>query len=70
MSIRRFTQRASAALTVRLRELGRREEGMVSAEYAVGILAAVAFALVLLAVLKSGAIRDALSGIITNGLNV
>lgn len=70
MSVRRFSQRVSAALAVRLQQLGRREEGMVSAEYAVGILAAIAFALVLLAVLKSGAIKDALSGIITNGLSV
>lgn len=38
---------------------------MVSAEYAVGILAAVAFAAVLLAVMKSSAVKTALTSIVT-----
>lgn len=70
MQFRRFTSRISAALTVRLAALRDREEGMVSAEYAVGILAAIGFALLLMAVLKSGAVRDALTGIVVGGLKV
>jgi len=45
------------------------EGGFVTAEYAVGIIAAVAFAGVLLAVVKSGAIRSALTQIIQSALN-
>lgn len=52
----------------RLRERG--EEGMTTAEYAVGTLAAVAFAALLIAVVKSGAVKSALSSIITSALNV
>ena len=47
-----------------------REAGMTTAEYAVGTLAAVAFAATLLAVVKSGAVHSALSAIITAALNV
>ena len=47
-----------------------REAGMTTAEYAVGTLAAVAFAATLLAVVKSGAVHAALSAIITAALNV
>jgi hypothetical protein len=50
----------------RLRRL--RSAGMTTAEYAVGTLAAVAFAAVLLAVVKSGAVMSALTGIITTAL--
>ena len=46
------------------------EGGFVTAEYAVGILAAVAFAGVLLAVLKSGAIKSMLTSIIQSALSV
>lgn len=46
------------------------EGGFVTAEYAVGILAAVAFAGVLLAVVKSGAIKSLLSAIISSALSV
>lgn len=45
-----------------------RSAGMTTAEYAVGTLAAVAFAAVLLAVVKSGAVMSALTGIITRAL--
>lgn len=48
----------------------RPEAGMTTAEYAVGTLAAVAFAAVLLAVVKSEAVRSALAGIITSALSV
>jgi hypothetical protein len=56
-------------LMARGRRVGRlRSSGMTTAEYAVGTLAAVAFAAVLLAVVKSGAVRSALTGIITTAL--
>jgi hypothetical protein len=46
------------------------EAGMTTAEYAVGTLAAVTFALVLLAVVKSGAVRSGLAGVITEALGL
>ena len=46
----------------------RADAGMTTAEYAVGTLAAVAFAAVLLAVVKSGAVSAALTSIITTAL--
>ncbi|MDO4909791.1 MAG: DUF4244 domain-containing protein [Corynebacterium sp.] len=51
------------------RELLLREEGMTTIEYALGCLAAAAFAAVLYAIVKGGAVRDALEGLITNALN-
>ncbi len=42
---------------------------MTTAEYAVGTLAAVAFAVVLMTVVKSGAVQSALTTIITTALN-
>lgn len=62
--------RAARGLLVRrMRRVGRlRSAGMTTAEYAVGTLAAVAFAAVLLAVVKSGAVMTALTGIITTAL--
>jgi len=42
---------------------------MTTAEYAVGTLAAVAFAVVLLAVVKSNAVKSALTTIITTALS-
>lgn len=49
---------------------GRRSErGMVSAEWAVGIVAAVAIAGVLLAVVTSGAVKAALLGIVLKVLS-
>jgi hypothetical protein len=47
-----------------------REAGMTTAEYAVGTLAAVAFAAVLLVIVRSDAVRTALTGIITSALSV
>ena len=46
----------------------RAEAGMTTAEYAVGTLAAVAFAAVLLAVVKSGPVKAALASVITSAL--
>ncbi len=50
----------------RARALG--EEGMTTAEYAVGTVAAVAFAAILLTVVRSGPVKSALSGIIVSAL--
>lgn len=47
----------------------RAERGMVSAEWAVGIVAAVAIAGVLLAVVTSGAVKAALLGIVLKVLS-
>jgi hypothetical protein len=44
------------------------EAGMTTAEYAVGTLAAVAFAGVLLVIVRSGAVKSALTSIITTAL--
>ena len=62
---RRVTRRARQAAD-RLRRLG--EEGMTTAEYAVGTVAAVAFAALLLAVVKSGPVKAALTRIIVSAL--
>lgn len=46
------------------------QAGYVTAEYAVGIIAAVAFAGVLLAVIKSGAVKGLLTGIVETALSL
>ena len=51
-----------------LQRFWREERGATTAEYAVGTLAAVAFAAVLLAVVKSGPVRSALAQVITTAL--
>lgn len=56
-------------LVARLRRL-RNDVGMTTAEYAVGTVAAVAFAAVLYKVVRSGAVQTALTGIISGALNV
>lgn len=58
---------ASGDFWARIRRV--REAGMTTAEYAVGTLAAVAFAVVLLAVVKSNAVKSALTTIITTALS-
>lgn len=63
-----MTTRLVRSLT-RLRLPCSREDGMTTAEYAVGTLAAVAFAVVLMTVVKSGAVQSALTTIITTALN-
>lgn len=50
--------------------VGRAQAGMTTAEYAVGTLAACAFAAVLMAVVRSGSIKDALTGLITSALSI
>ena len=47
-----------------------KDAGMTTAEYAVGILAAVTFAGLLIAVIKSPAVKTALSDIISGALSV
>ena len=46
------------------------DAGMTTAEYCVGTLAACAFAAVLMAVVRSGAIKSALVGLITSALSI
>ncbi|HEY5248223.1 MAG TPA: DUF4244 domain-containing protein [Dermatophilaceae bacterium] len=46
------------------------QAGMTTAEYAVGTLAACAFAATLLVVVRSGAIQSALSNLITSALSI
>ena len=55
-----------AKLRQRLRVLG--EEGMTTAEYAVGTMAAVAFAALLLAIVRSGPVKSALTKVIMTAL--
>jgi hypothetical protein len=47
----------------------RGDRGMTTAEYAVGTVAAVAFAAVLYKVVRSPAVSDALSSIVTSALH-
>jgi hypothetical protein len=56
------------ALVCRARA-ARRDGGMVTSEYAMGIVAAVAFAVVLYKVLTSGEISAELQGIVKRALN-
>lgn len=53
-----------------LRRMPRGDAGMTTAEYAVGTLAACAFAAVLYKVVTSSAVLHALSKIVTSALNV
>ncbi|AXG12336.1 DUF4244 domain-containing protein [Intrasporangium calvum] len=46
------------------------ESGMSTSEYAVGIMAACTFALVLLGVVRSDAVRSALTGIVQSALGL
>ncbi|MDQ1719328.1 MAG: hypothetical protein QOE89_3281 [Pseudonocardiales bacterium] len=62
---RRFVKRTSTRLTV----LGN-DTGMSTAEYAVGTVAAVAFAAVLYKVVRTPAVQSALTDIITSALHV
>lgn len=55
-------------LCVRIRSRLRGDAGMNSAEYAVGTLAAVTFAGVLIKVVSSDAVQAALNGLITRAL--
>ena len=64
-------RRVSRALTTRLdRPRHRWEAGMTTAEYAVGTLAACAFAATLLAIVRSGEVKSALTNLITSALSI
>ncbi|WSQ10828.1 DUF4244 domain-containing protein [Streptomyces sp. NBC_01231] len=56
------------ALVCRVRA-ARRDAGMVTSEYAMGIVAAVAFAVVLYKVVSSGEVSAELQGIVKRALN-
>jgi hypothetical protein len=58
--------RRARGLVERVRALG--EKGMTTAEYAVGTVAAVAFAGLLLAIVRSGPVKNALTKIIVTAL--
>ena len=59
------------SLTIRCRAIrAMADTGMTTAEYAVGTLAACAFAAVLMAVVRSGPIKSALTGLITSALSI
>lgn len=62
---------AGAARGRRWREwVARSEAGMTTAEYAVGTIAACAFAAVLLAIINSGGVRDLVTTVITTAISV
>ncbi|MGV9242656.1 DUF4244 domain-containing protein [Streptomyces sp. NPDC003710] len=58
------------ALVRRVRSAVQRDSGMVTSEYAVGIIAAVAFAAVLYKVLTSGQVSAELQDIVKRALDV
>lgn len=60
--LRRITQQAKGIRAIL-------DEGMTTAEYAVGTVAAVAFAAVLYKVVRSAAVQSALSSIISSALH-
>ncbi|AYD90510.1 DUF4244 domain-containing protein [Actinomyces sp. 2119] len=63
-----LSQSAPRALVMRGSRHG--EEGMATAEYAVGTLAAAAFAGLLLALIRSGSLTGALQALIESALSV
>jgi hypothetical protein len=65
-----MTHRLTRKLTRFVAPRLRRDRGMTTAEYAVGIMAACTFALVLLGVVKSDAVRSALAGIVQSALGI
>ncbi|AYN40182.1 DUF4244 domain-containing protein [Streptomyces sp. NPDC006184] len=54
---------------VRVRRACRQDTGMVTSEYAMGIIAAVGFALLLYEVVTSGQVRAELQGIVKKALS-
>ncbi|MGA5040138.1 DUF4244 domain-containing protein [Streptomyces capoamus] len=54
---------------VRLRGVSRQDTGMVTSEYAMGIIAAVAFAFVLYKVINSGQVQAELQDIVKKALS-
>ncbi len=67
--LRAAAQRSSSGVRRRRLLLRAVDAGMSTAEYAVGTVAAVAFAVVLFKVVRSPAVSSALSGIITSALH-
>ncbi|WP_079155540.1 DUF4244 domain-containing protein [Streptomyces ambofaciens] len=65
----RLSALMGAVRTTWLRRAGRRDAGMVTSEYAMGIVAAVAFAVVLYKVVTSGAVSAELQGIVKQALD-
>lgn len=64
-------KRSTMTLAAAARELRRtKDAGMTTAEYAVGTIAACAFAALLLAVIKSGSIESLVANVITTALSV
>lgn len=61
---------AGRARTVRATVQERRDDGMATAEYAIATIAAVGFAGLLIAVLKSEAVKGLLSGLISSALSI
>lgn len=57
-------------IVARLRRRSGRERGMTTAEYAVGIMAAATFALVLLGIVRSDPVKTALTGIVQSALSL
>jgi hypothetical protein len=56
-------------MTARLRRKGREDAGMVTSEYAMGIIAAVAFAVLLYEVVTSGQVKAELQNIVKRALS-
>ncbi|MCW2716450.1 MAG: hypothetical protein JWR81_272 [Pseudonocardia sp.] len=56
--------------SVRIRRLGEEDEGMSTVEYAIGTIAAAAFAAVLYAVVSGDSIVTALTGLVQRALSV
>ncbi|MEP7763788.1 DUF4244 domain-containing protein [Sanguibacter sp. 25GB23B1] len=61
---------AGRACTARSTVLARRDDGMATAEYAIATIAAVGFAGLLIAVLKSATVKSLLSGLISTALSI
>ena len=53
-----------------INRLRREDAGVISAEYAICLLVATAFAAVMLGVVTSGTVRNALTGIVTDALSL
>lgn len=66
--LRQATTRGACGAGARLRRRALGEAGMTTAEYAVGTVAAVAFAGLLLAVVTSGPVKSALTAIVVDAL--
>lgn len=64
-------KKSTITLRSALAELRRKgEAGMTTAEYAVGTIAACAFAALLLTIIKSGAVKELVTSVITSALSV